>query len=126
MGTIQIANVDEQPQGLQVVESDSELPEGVFLVGTELPPERVEIFRVNGRVYTVARRVDPRVVFKLLRDIKRSQDSTIALSNLMYSVLGEGVMEFLAEEQLSDEEFEAVMKAVQKHTMKATNRILGN
>lgn len=118
---------DTAESGFQVNLDPAGLPEGVYNVGDEVPDGRVEIFRVNGRVYTLNKRVDPRIVFRMIRDIhKGGAGSDVAQANLLYEVLGDAVIDYLADEELSDEEYEQVMKAVQKHTMKAAKKILGN
>lgn len=126
---IQVNLEDEQEStaGLQVNPDVDDLPEGVYKVGAEISPERVEIFRVNDRVYTLLRQVDPRVVFRMIREIhKGGGNADIAQANLLYEVLGEGVIDFLAEEKLDPDQYTQVMKAVQKHTMKSARQLLGN
>lgn len=104
------------------------LPEGVFLEAEWDPeqyPGRSELFRANGRVYTLAKRVDPRLAFRYMRDLRRNTDQEIAMANLLGSVLGDAIMDVLAEEELSDDQLRTVMKAVTKHTMGALERTLG-
>lgn len=103
-----------------------DLPAGVFLVDADLPPDRVELFRANGRVYTVPKEVNPRIAFAFMRDIRKKQSQEVAAANLLYAILGDATMDFLADEDLSPEETAAVMKAVQKHAMAATKNVLGN
>lgn len=116
--------------GLQVnpvlTEVGEALPDGVFRVGDDLPDERTELFRANGRIYTVPRAVNPRVVFAFMRDIRQKQSQEVAAANLLYAILGDATMDFLADEDLSDDEMKAVMKAVQRHAMAATKNVLGN
>lgn len=117
---IEIVDVDGPQDGVLVT-----LPDGVYPVGDEIPPHRAEIFRANGRVYTVQRQVDPRVAFKLIRSIKNG-DGDRAQAELLYQVLGEGVIDFLADEELTPDQFQAVMKAVRKYSMGAVKDLLGN
>jgi len=123
---VNLEDEQESPSGLQV-NLDADLPDGVYNVGAEIPPERVEIFRVNDRIYTLLRQVDPRVVFRMIKEIHTGGgNSDIAQANLLYEVLGAGVIDFLAEEKLEPEQYAQVMKAVQKHTMKSARVLLGN
>lgn len=120
-----------EPTGLVVNpdltgDDDEQLPDGVVKIGDPLPPGRTELFRVNGNVYTIPRVVDPRIAFRYLRDIRRNQDQAVAMSNMMFAILGDAVMDALAEEELSPAEFDQVMKAVQKHSMSAMKNTLGN
>lgn len=114
--------------GLQVNPemAGDDLPEGVFREGVILPEDRTELFRANGRVYTVPKEVNPRIAFRFMRDIRRQQSQEVAAANLLYSILGDATMDFLADEDLSQDEMKQVMKAVQKHAMAATKNALGN
>jgi len=103
------------------------LPSGVFLIGAELPGDRVELFQVNGRVYTVPRRVDPGIAFRYMRSLRRRTNEQAAIADMLYDVLGDAVIDALADEDLSEEEMTAVMKAVEKHVMSVMKRAgLGN
>jgi len=93
------------------------LPAGVYLEDEETPVGRVELFRVNGRKYTVAKRVDPGIAFRYMRAIRKRQSQESALADMLYDVLGDAVVDALADEALSHEEMASVMKAVEKHTM---------
>lgn len=101
------------------------LPAGVYLVDEPIPNDRIKLFEVNGRQYTVPRVVDKRVVFRYLRSLHRDEGEK-ALADMMYEVLGSAVIDTLAEEELDDDQFDAVMRAVRKHVMGATERTLGN
>lgn len=111
----------------------SSLPEGVFLdkqwaewkADKQLPDDRQELFTVNGRVYTAPKRVDHRVVFQYMKALRNGQGEQ-AMADALYGVLGEPVMDVLATEKLSDEEFRTVMKVVEKHLAGAVKRTLGN
>jgi|SRR6185503_2735973 len=101
------------------------LPRGVYLTGEDVPPDRTKLFEVNGRQYTAPRMVDKRVVFRYLRSLHHDEGEK-ALADMMYQVLGDPIMNVLAEEELSDEQFDQVMKVVRKHVMGATENTLGN
>lgn len=128
----EILNEDLDEQGQPV------LVDGVYLEGDwdrwkserslgEHAPSRTELFRVNGRVYTAPSRLDGRVMFRFMRATRRAGDGgdSKAYSDLMYDVLGDAVMDALADEEMSDEETAAVMKVVEKHTAGAMKRTLG-
>lgn len=111
----------------------SSLPEGVFLAGDwakmaedkSLPADRQELFTVNGRVYTAPKRVDHRVVFQYMKSV-RNGDSEQGMANALYGVLGDAVMDVLATEELSPDEFRTVMKVVERHLAGSVRRTLGN
>lgn len=131
----QIDQVDpQQPPGRlrvnpELAEQD-DLPEGVYRADGDIPPERVELFRVgeeqDRRIFTIVRRVNPQVSMRMIRDIRVSGSQEVALTNFMYAVLGDAVMDALADEKLEEEELEAVLKAVRKHATSAMKRTLGN
>lgn len=102
------------------------LPAGVVLEDQPLPEGRVELFRVNGRVYTVPAVADPRIMFRYMRATRKGNAES-AMSEMLYGVLGDAIIDVLADEELAPDELQAVMKAVQKYTMSAANRAgLGN
>jgi hypothetical protein len=107
---------DEQPDVL---------PKGVYLIDEPIPQDRVKLFEVSGRQYTVPRVVDKRVVFRYLRSLHNDEGER-ALADMMYEVLGSAVIDTLAEVELTDDQFGAVMRAVRKHVMGATEGALGN
>lgn len=114
----------------ELADDETTLPEGVYRVQTDIPAERVELFRIGAdgdtRIYTIPRKVNPRHSMGMLRDIRKGGGQEVALTNFMYAVLGDAVMDALADEELSEEEFEAVMKAVRKHATGAMKKTLGN
>jgi len=112
-------------QELLVEDAPRAMPEGVYPSGDEIPPDRVLLFEVNGRQYTVPKRVNPNVVFRYLRAVRREEGER-AIAEMMYQVLGEGVIDALADEDLSDEQMAQVMKVVRRHVMGATEATLGN
>lgn len=97
------------------VEGREALPPGLFWADQDLPAGREELFRVNGRVYTVPTQVPPKVVFRQMRRLRRGASEIQAAADLMYDVLGDAVMDFLADEDLSDPEYEAVGDAITKY-----------
>lgn len=107
------------------------LPEGVYRVGDDgsepvVPADRVELFRAEGRVFTLARQIDPGIAFRYLRAIRKNRDSEAAMADMLYDVLGDAVMDALADTKLTPDQFTQVMKAVNKHTMGAIQKALGN
>lgn len=107
------------------------LPPGVYREDEEIPENRVELFRVNGRRYTLPKTVDPRVVFRFMRAIRRAGKSDLGqvevISSMLYEVLGDATVDALADEDLAPDELEQVMGAITKYTMSAFNRAgLGN
>lgn len=100
-------------------------PDGIFKEGDPMPHERVELFRADGLVYTVAREIDPAIVFRYMRNLRRNSEE-FAVATLLEEVLGTQTVDMLADNQtLTPAEFKAVMKAVQKYTMGATKDLLG-
>jgi hypothetical protein len=108
---------------------DDEVWDGWKLAKTlnEHAPDRAELFRVNGRVYTAPSRLDGRVMFRFMRATRKAgeQGDARAYADLMYDVLGDAVMDALADEEMSDEETAAVMKVVEKHTAGVMKKTLG-
>lgn len=105
------------------------LPAGVYpvdAVENGLPDGWVELFRVNDRVYAVQKNRNPQFVFRYMRSLRKGRDETAAMADLLYDVLGDGVMDAMADEDLSEAEIAAVMKAVQKYTVQIAQRTLGN
>lgn len=112
---------------LEQVEQEQEvLPVGVYLIGEPVPADRVKLFEVNGRQYTSLKTVDHRIVFRYLKTLRKDSDSAAAMANLMYDALGDAVMDALATEELTPDQFDIVMRVVEKHIMGATNQALGN
>lgn len=110
---------------------DDELPEGVYLTPKpdepewKCPEDRAELFRTDRRIYTAPKRVPGKIVMKYMRAVHNGS-SDQAMAQVLYAVLGPGIIDALADEDLTDEEFAQVMKVVEKHTLGATKRILGN
>lgn len=105
---------------------DNVQPPGVYLEGEPIPPDRVLLFEVNGKQYTAPKRVDHRIVFRYLKAVRQGDSDTSAIAHLMYDLLGEAVMDALATEELDEKEFQTVMKVVERHTMGAMEKTLGN
>ena len=102
------------------------LPAGVYQTDEEIPEDRVLLFTADGLRYTVTREIQPNVVFRYFRNLRKLGDNE-ALAHLLHDVLGEDVMDVLAENtNLTKPEFRAVMKAAQKHTMGAAQELMGN
>lgn len=104
------------------------LPPGVYLEDEPIPEGRTELFRCNGRKYTLSKVVDPRLMFRYLRELKRNRGtSELAMAGLLYDVLGEAIVDALADEDLSTTEMQQVMEAVKRYTMSAVDQAgLGN
>src|SRR5687768_9642669 len=92
---------------------DAVLPEGVYKEGEEIPADRTLLFAVNGRQYTAPKNVSNRVVFRFLRSVRKGSEES-GMADLLYETLGDAVMDALADEDLSDEEFAQVMKVIRK------------
>ena len=118
--------VTVNPELLEDEQESEILPVGVYLMSEEIPADRVKLFEVNDRQFTAPRNIDKRVIFRYLRSLHQDDSDDKAMAGMMYGVLGEAVMDTLAEQELSDEEFDQVMKVVRKHTMGAAERSLGN
>lgn len=129
-----VINADLLDDGEGKPATQPQLPDGVYpeadwqqwKQARTLPDGRTELFTVNGRVYTAPSRVDPGAVFRYMRAMRKRTGEEEALADLMYDTLGDGVMDALATEKLSVEEFQQVMKVVQKHTAGAARVTLGN
>jgi hypothetical protein len=103
---------------------DNELVDGVFREGDELPPDRTELFRTDGFVYTVPTDIQPNLVFGYLRDLRR-EGPEMAAAILMEKVIGPSVMDVLADHStMTAEEFAQVYRAIQKYTMGSADRMI--
>lgn len=105
------------------------LPEGVYRNGHDEDwkcpdPDRVELFRTDAKIFTAPKNANPQVVFKYLRSMRKGQGDS-GMAELLYEVLGEPIMDALADEKLTEAEFKDVMRVVEAHAMKATKRVLG-
>jgi len=124
-----LATDEDSPAG-----ADKALPAGVFkeeiwddwASAGQLPEDRVELFRVNGRVYTGAKQVNLQIVFRYMKALRLREDTELAMADLLYGALGEPVMDVLASEGLSVDEYKAVMKVAQKYIAGAAKQLLGN
>jgi len=116
----------EVNQDLAAEVGGSLLPTGVYQTAEEIPDDRVLLFTADGLRYTVTKEIQPNVVFRYFRNLRKLGD-TEALAHLLHDVLGEDVMDVLAENtNLTKPEFQAVMRAAQKHTMGAAQDLMGN
>lgn len=92
-----------------------------------LPPEepaapagKVYLFSLNGVDHFLPERVGPNVSFRYLRDLRKSGPE-IAVANLFVALLGEDALDALADaDDLTEEDVETVMKAVQRHALGPT------
>jgi hypothetical protein len=101
------------------------LPEGVYPEGELIPDDRIELFTVNGRVYTAPKHVNPQVMFRYMRSVRKGHDEE-GMATLLYDTLGEAVMDALADEDLAPEEFTQVIKVIEAHVSGAARKVLGN
>lgn len=108
------------------------LPTGVYPIDEDtgkapIPDNRLELFRVSGKAYTVPKVADPRLIFRFIRALRGADNEVMAGARMMDDVLGTAVVDALAEEQLEPEQMAAVMKAVNKYMFSAMQRSgLGN
>lgn len=104
------------------------LPEGVYKNTGEdwscPDPDRVELFRTDARIFTAPKNANPQIVFRYLRSMRKGSGDA-GMAELLYEVLGEPIMDALADEKLTEAEFKAVMGVVEAHALKATKRVLG-
>lgn len=103
-----------------VVPGRAALPEGVYWDDQPLPVDRAELFRVNGRVYTVAAQIDPRVAFRQMRRLRKGASEQQAAADAIYDVLGDAVMDYLADEKLTEEQYGQVTSAVEQYMLSAS------
>lgn len=98
----------------QPVDNAVEEPEPVA------PEGKVYLFSLDGTDYFLPEKVGPNVSFRYLRDL-RKHGPEMAVAGLFVALLGEDVLDALADaEDLTEEDVEAVMKAVQKHALGTT------
>jgi hypothetical protein len=105
--------------------ADGGLPDGVYPEGTVVPPEREELFRVEGKIYTVPKRIDPGIAFRYMKSVRKGRGDQAA-ADMLYDVLGEAVIDVLAADKLDQDQVAAVMKAAEKYAMSAIRKTLGN
>jgi hypothetical protein len=93
------------------------LPPGVYLEDQQIPPDRVKLFELEGKHYTAARHFPPNLVFKFMKQ-SRTRGVDMATFWLIEQIISEPVVDVLAEhEDLTEEQFEQVMRVVRKHTL---------
>lgn len=109
-----------------VDELDQELiPSGVYLEGEPIPDGRVELFHLEEKVYTAPRHLPPNMPFKFMRKM-RNTDADLASFWLIEQYLGEHVVDVLADhDELTDDELDAILKVVRKHTMATLEKATG-
>lgn len=79
--------------------------------------DRIELFAINGKSYSIPKRPGPNVTIRYLRDVRR-HGKEHAIAGLMEAMLGTEGMDALADyEDLTDEEMDSVMDAVQRHVL---------
>jgi hypothetical protein len=104
---------------------DQDLPEGVFLEGTEIPEGRTHLFTLEGRMYTAPSKLPPNITFKMLRKA-RTDGTEAAMLELAEAVIGSDVVDILADhDELTEQEFEAIMRVVEKHSMSVFDQSAG-
>lgn len=109
-----VANIDPQDvsQPLPAGNAPSQLPED----------ERVELFSIpqpdgTMRAIYVPKAIGPNVALQYLRDVRRNGQQ-YAIAGMMDKLLGPEGMDALADyDDLTEEDLEAVMAAVQKHVL---------
>jgi hypothetical protein len=80
-------------------------------------PERIELFSINGRAYSIPKRPGPNVAVRYLRDVRRN-GREYAVAGLMEAMLGREGLDALADyEDLTDAELDSVMTAVERHVL---------
>lgn len=86
----------------------------------------VELEDGGEKTLSIPKKVTSRVAIKYLRDIKHV-GTEVAMSNAMYSILGADTMDFVAENELDDDEaVEKLMSEVRTRLMGAMEKIQGN
>lgn len=79
--------------------------------------DRLTLFELNGKAYTVPKRVGPNVALRYLRDVRRHGPEH-AIAGIMEALLGREAMDALADyDDLTEEQLEQVMEAVQMHVL---------
>lgn len=87
--------------------------------------DTVDLFKLGGKTYTIPAKPHASVALRYLRDLRKHGEEH-AMSVLLESVLGEEGYEALIEANLSFEQFQMVVLAVQKHLMGAMEDSQGN
>jgi hypothetical protein len=107
-------------------ENENEVtPPGVYLEGEPVPEDRVKLFHLDGRVYTAPRKLPPNITFKFMRKM-RTTDTDLATFWLVEQVLTAHVVDILADhDELTEDELDAIMKVIRRHTMGAMERSTG-
>lgn len=115
-------------------DAESSLPDGVYpeadwkewKAAKTLPEGRTELFTANGRVYTAPSYISPSVTFRYMKAMRQRSGEENAMADLLYETLGDAIMDHLASEDLSADEFRQVMTVVRKHVAGAAQKVLGN
>lgn len=124
MGMGLVANVDDPgtpPGGLVLPAFDdpeeAAVPEPAAAEPAPPEPERIKLFELNGRVYSIPKRPGPNVSVRYLRDTRR-HGREHAIAGLMEAMLGAEGMDALADyDDLTEAELDAVMRAVEQHVL---------
>ena len=115
-----VANVDDPGTpagGLTLSAFDPEDAADPGPAAGDPPPERIELFSINGKAYHVPKRPGPNVALGYLRDIRR-YGQEVAIAGLLEAMLGREGMDALADyDDLTENELDAVMRAVEQHVL---------
>jgi hypothetical protein len=108
------------------VEEETTTKGPVVLRRSSEPVEMVDLFTIDEVTYQIPAKPNVNIALKYLRVLKR-QGELVATSGLLEDLLGEEGFEALTNyEDLTEEDFEAVMTAAQKVTMGSLENTLGN
>lgn len=107
--TVNLGDGDET-SGVAVADPEEQTP-------AEPTQERIELFSINGRSYSIPKRPGPNVALRYLRDVRR-HGREHALAGILEAMLGTEGMDALADyDDLTDEDMDAVMAAVERHVL---------
>lgn len=94
--------------------------------GEQTEVATVVLFKIGDTEYRIPEKPNANVALKYLKDV-RDKGEDFAAANLLATLLGEDGFNDLAEyDELTDTQFEAVMKAAQKHVLGAMEKTRGN
>ncbi len=88
--------------------------------------ETIVLFTIGDEEYRIPKKPKANVALKYLKNV-RDRGEDFAAAELLAEVLGEDGFNALAEyDELTDDQFEAVQKAAQKHVLGAMEKNRGN